>query len=181
MRRKVFDDVPRIEGGRVTLRRLTEADIPMLEELVASETVYRYEPTYLFERQYADMRVMLRDLYGACFTAKESLILGVGVAGDGCACGLAEFYGLRDDAHKISVGYRFLPRSWGRGIATEVVRLMVAWLYGQTDTEIITASTMVENAASARVLEKADFIRTARSVEEDWGYSEPTLADKWFC
>lgn len=181
MRRKVFDDIPRIEGGRVTLRRLTDADVPALEELAASEAVYRYEPTYLLERQYADMRAMLRDLYGSCFAAKESLILGVEVAGDSCVCGLAEFYGLRDAVHKISVGYRFLERSWGRGVATDTVRLMVAWLYGETDIEIITASTMVENAASARVLQKSGFIRTARSVEEDWGYSEPTLADKWFC
>lgn len=179
--KKLFDDIPRIQGERVTLRRLTETDIPALEELVASEAVYRYEPTYLFERQYDDMRAMLRDLYGKCFGAKESLILGVEVAGDDGICGLAEFYGLRDDVHKISVGYRFLERSWGRGIATETVRLMVDYLYHETDTDLITASTMVENVASARVLEKADFIRTARSVEEDWGFDHPTLADKWFC
>jgi hypothetical protein len=24
-------------------------------------------------------------------------------------------------------------------------------------------------------------VRTARSVEEDWGYDSPTIADKWFC
>ena len=57
---------------------------------------------------------------------------------------------------------------------------MVGYLYGETDIELITASTMVGNAASARVLEKNGFIRTARSVEEDWGFLEPTLADKWF-
>ena len=58
---------------------------------------------------------------------------------------------------------------------------MVGYLYGETDIEIITASTMIENEASAHVLEKADFIRTARSVEEDWGFPEPTIVDKWFC
>lgn len=181
MRAKLFCDIPRIEQDGIVLRRLTEADVPFLEELVASEAVYRYEPTYLFERQYTNMRAMLCDLYGVCFVAKESLILGVEVAGDGGACGLAEFYGLRDDVHKISVGYRFLPRSWGRGVATRTVRAMVEYLYKKTDIEIITASTMVDNAASARVLEKAGFIRTACSVEEDWGYPTPTLADKWFC
>lgn len=71
--------------------------------------------------------------------------------------------------------------SWGRGVATETMRLMVDYLYTQTDTQIITASTMIENVASARVLEKSDFIRTARAVEEDWCYEQPTIADKWFC
>lgn len=179
--KKLFDDIPQIEGARVVLRRLEETDVPALEELVRSDRVYRYLPTYLFERQYDDMRVMIRELYGTCFPAKESLILGVEVLGDGGICGLAEFYGLRDDAHKISVGYRFLERSWGRGVASETVGLMVRYLYTQTDTEIITASTMIENVASARVLAKNDFIRTARGVEEDWGYETPTIADKWFC
>lgn len=181
MTKKLFDDIPRIEGERVVLRQLTDEDVPALEELVRSDRVYRYLPTYLFERQYDDMHEMIRDLYGKCFPAKESLILGVETRGDGRICGLAEFYGLRDDVHKISVGYRFLEWSWGRGVATETVRLMVDYLYTQTDTQIITASTMIENVASARVLEKSDFIRTARGVEEDWGYEQPTIADKWFC
>ncbi len=69
---------------------------------------------------------------------------------------------------------------WGQGIASQTVALMTDYLFSQTDTEIITASTMIENHASARVLEKNGFIRTARAVPEDWGYSEPTVADNWF-
>lgn len=179
--KKLFEEIPRIQGARVTLRPLDEGDIGALEELVASERVYRYLPTFLFEKQFDDMHEVIRQVYGNLFTAKESLILGVEAEGDESVCGLAEFYGLRDDVHKISIGYRFLEWSWGRGMATETVRLMVDYLYTQTDIQIITASTMVENIASARVLEKNDFIRTARSVEEDWGYETPTIADKWFC
>jgi ribosomal-protein-alanine N-acetyltransferase len=181
MKKKLFDDIPRLQSDRVILRRLVDADVPELEELVSSERVYRYLPTYLFEKQFSDMHVMIRRLYDTCFVAQESLILGVEPRGDGRICGLAEFYGLRDDMHKISVGYRLLERSWGQGIASEALRLMVDYLYAQTDIEIITASTMVENIASARVLEKNDFLRTARGVEEDWGYDSPTIADKWFC
>ncbi|MBR2746305.1 MAG: hypothetical protein IKE12_05040 [Erysipelotrichaceae bacterium] len=57
---------------------------------------------------------------------------------------------------------------------------LAEYLYTQTDIEIITASTMVENLASERVLEKNDFLATAKAVPEDWGYPEPTIADKWF-
>ena len=99
---------------------------------------------------------------------------------DGAFCGLAEFYGFKDLLHKTCVGYRLAERCWGRGIATEAVALMVDYLFTRTDIEIITASTMIENGASARVLEKNGFIRTASGVPEDWGYEEPTVADKWF-
>ena len=71
-------------------------------------------------------------------------------------------------------------RCWGQGIATEAVALMAEYLFSRTDIEIITASTMVDNIASARVLEKNGFTKTASAVSEDWGYCEPTAADKWF-
>lgn len=178
---KLFSEVPYIEGDHIVLRRIADSDVAVLEELVASERVYRYLPTYLFERQFNDMHKVVRGLYGPLFEGKESIILGVEPHGDGRICGLAELYGFREEVHKISVGYRLLERAWGRGIATEALGLMVNYLYSQTDIEVITASTMVENIASARVLEKNAFIRTARNVEEDWGYEQPTIADKWFC
>ena len=101
------------------------------------------------------------------------------VNGENHLCGLAEFYGLNDDLHKISIGYRLLERYWRQGIATQTVSLMVGYLFGQTDIQIITARTMVENIASARALEKNGFIRTAPGVEDDWGYETPTIAEKW--
>ena len=93
-------------------------------------------------------------------------------------CGIAEMYGFRDEIHKISVGYRLLERFWGQGIATKALGLMIDYLYNETDIEIITASTMVENRASAKVLLKNGFELVASGVGEDWGYGGPTAADK---
>lgn len=185
-RKKLFDEIPHLEDDWIALTRLERTDIDALRELVENDDVYRYLPTYLFEKSCADLGEMIRQLYGECFTAKESLILGIHLKNPddgslGELCGLAEFYGYKDHLHKISIGYRLLERYWGRGIATKTVALMVSYLYTQTDIEIITASTMIENTASARVLEKNGFIRTARAVDEDWGFDEPTKADKWFC
>ncbi len=178
--KKLFDEIPCLEKGRITLRRLRHEDSDVLLELTGSRRVYRYLPTFLFEKQYADMDAMLRDLYGECFRAKESLILGIYLKDGMRLCGLAEFYGFKDALHKTCVGYRLLERYWGMGIATETVALMVDYLFGQTDIEIITASTMIENRASAHVLEKNGFIMSASAVPEDWGYDHPTIADKWF-
>ena len=180
-RRKLFDEVPTIEGERVVLNRVVDTDADALRDLIENQLVQRYLPTHLFEKQFDDAGEAISHLYGDLFENGESLILAIRDKSSGELAGLAEFYGLRDQLHKVSVGYRLRERFWGRGFATEAARLMVGYLYGKTDIEIITASTMVKNEASANVLEKADFIRTARSVEEDWGFAEPTLVDKWFC
>ena len=180
-RKKLFSEVPSIEGERIVLNRVVNIDAEALRDLVENPNVQRFEPTYLFEKRFDDMNEAIDLIYGDLFEKKESLMLAIRMKETGELAGLAEFYGLRDPLHKISIGYRLRECWWGKGLATETARLMVGYLYAETDIEIITASTMVENAASARVLEKADFIRTARGVEEDWGYPEPTLVDKWFC
>ncbi len=43
----------------------------------------------------------------------------------------------------------------------------------------ITASTMIENAASANVLRKNNFTLVVSGIGEDRGYPEPAIADKW--
>ena len=179
--KKLFPEIPVLNNGQIELRALTQADAEALEEMVNSRRVYRYLPTFLFEKKYPDVREVIRRLYTECL--EESLILGV-FTGDGSSfdtfCGLAEMYGYKENIHKISIGYRLLEEYWGKGIATEAVALMVDYLYSRTDVEIITASTMIENKASEGVLKKNGFIMTAAAVGEDWGYPEDTIADKWF-
>ncbi|MBR2669642.1 MAG: GNAT family N-acetyltransferase [Solobacterium sp.] len=178
--KKLFDEIPYLENDTVILKELTVQDLPELKKMIADPEVYRYLPTFLFEAQYEDLEEMLRELYGKCFREKESLILGIYTREEHCFCGLAEFYSFKDTIHKTCIGYRLRREFWGRGIATKTVSLMLEYLYTQTDTEIVTASTMIENKASARVLEKNGFIKTASSVPEDWSYDQPVLADKWF-
>ncbi len=178
---KLFGSVLRIVGEQVVLDRVVDSDAEALRDLIDNPRVQRYVPMYLFEKQREDVHRTIQLLYGDLFTNGESLILAIREKGSGELAGLAEFYGLRDELHKVSVGYRLRECFWGRGFATETVRLMVGYLYGKTDIEIITASVMVGNPASARVLEKAAFIRTAQGVEEDWGFDEPVIVDKFFC
>ena len=175
MRRKLFSEIPFLKGERLTIRALTSDDAASLQELVDNTIVYRYLPTFLFEKNNGSVENVINNLYTECW--KDSVILGVFENDE--FCGLAEMYGYRDPIHKISVGYRYLERCWGRGIATEALGMVVDYIYNQTDIEIITASTMVENRASANVLRKNGFSMVSHAVDEDWGFEQPTITDKW--
>lgn len=172
---KLFSQIPCLKGERVTLKALTAVDKDALSELTENEKVYRYLPTFLYEQQYADKAYVIAHLYDECI--KDSLILGV-YLGD-AFCGLAEFYGYRPHLLKVSVGYRLIERYWGKGIATETLRLMTDYLLNETDVKVITASTMVENTASANVLEKNGFKPFSYTLLEKWGYAKPILTKKW--
>ena len=179
--KKLFDEIPYLEGERVILRRITENDRETLREMAHSNIIYRYEPAYLLEQQYTDMDQLLRDLYGEYYEKKQNLFLGVFLRDNPTElCGLAEFYDYRDHLHMVSIGARLREKYWRSGIATEVAKLMCDYLFGETDIEIITASTMVDNKASAHVLEKNGFMSTHTVYREDWGHAESTDAYRWF-
>ena len=58
------------------------------------------------------------------------------------------------------IGYSVLPQFQGRGFATEMVRGLVGWAFGQPGVGKVVAETEWTNAASMRVLIKAGFVPT---------------------
>lgn len=173
--KKLFSEIPCLKEDHITLRALTADDADGLRELTESEEVYRYLPTFLFEKQYEDKKYVIRHLYDECI--RSSLILGV--FWDDEFCGLAEIYGYRPSTQKASVGYRLIKRYWGRGIAAKTLSMMVKYLLEETDVRIITASTMPENTASANVLRKNGFRNMTFTALENWGLSAPLITEKW--
>ena len=173
--KRLFSTIPYLCCGTLELRQLVCDDAGGLRELTGSDEVYRYLPTFLFEKKYDDAETAISRMYDEGL--EQSLFLGIFSNGE--FCGLAEFYGYRAPLLKISVGYRLLPRYWQKGIATETLGLMVDWLFSETTVKIITASVMPENQASAHVLKKNGFWCIAHSVPEDWGYPRPVKTDKW--
>ena len=175
MKKKLFSEIPCLQGERLVLKQIGEEHADALWKMLHNPNVYKYLPTFLLEKKYEDIHYVIRHLYDECFP--KSLILGI--FDNDTFCGLAELYEYREQTHKVSIGCRLTEECWGKGITQETLRMLVRYLIKETDIEIITASTMVENRASANAAQKAGFKMAASAAEEDWGYPQPTLADKW--
>ena len=171
---ELFPEPPFLSGSLCALRPLSLDHATALEKLTRQAAVYRYLPTFLFEKKYEAREAILR-LYTEGL--KDSLILGI--FQENRFCGLAEAYGYRAPIRKVSVGYRLLREEWGKGLATDALGTLLRELLNNRGLEIITASTMVENQASAHVLRKNGFTLVNHAVDEDWGFPAPTAADKW--
>lgn len=87
---------------------------------------------------------------------------------------------LRPDGHRVEMGYVLARAYWGRGLMTEAVRTVVETALAQPDVYRVWAVCDVDNAASARVLEKAGLEREGRlcrwSVHPNVG---PEPRDSW--
>ena len=65
----------------------------------------------------------------------------------------------KDNVHRFTaeMGYFIAEHYWGKGIMTEAVRQMCAYIFENTDIIRIFAEPYAHNDASCRVLEKAGF------------------------
>ena len=65
------------------------------------------------------------------------------------------------ECDQTDLGYRFLPEYWGKGIATESSKAILEYAFNTLQLPEIIGFVEPENPASARVLEKLKFQKTA--------------------
>jgi RimJ/RimL family protein N-acetyltransferase len=109
---------------------------------------------YLLARVFADVEDARRYIE-ALFPSPESKAFHI-VNSDDRVVGIvkAPIHG-----HHAKIGYVVHEPFWGRGIATEAVRQMLATIERMPNVSRVWATCALENPASARVLEKCGFQR----------------------
>jgi len=148
-----------IETERLLLREITLADKEEMFRLHSNADVQKYtgEPIVeSMEEMEAAIRTRVTDYrkygYGRWATFLKDGMQFVGWAG---LAYLPEF-------DEIDLGYRFLPKYWGLGIATEVSHAILSYGFDKLELKRIIAIAMKENKASIRVMKKVgmEFERT---------------------
>lgn len=69
------------------------------------------------------------------------------------------------DPSALDLGYRFVRKAWGRGLATEGSRALIAKGFNDLGAKRIVAKTMRANRGSSRVMEKAGLRFDSHYVE----------------
>ena len=72
-------------------------------------------------------------------------------------CGLIPL----EETGLIEIGYRYLPKAWGRGIATEAAECVLDYGFRTFEFDPILAVIHPDNRASQRVSEKIGLVRQA--------------------
>ena len=150
-----------LETERIVLRRFTEADAEPLAALYGDPRVMRFitlQPPSLatveseilpgYLREYRE----LADGLGS-FAAIEK---ATGQMAGRFSLRPANSYGLTGGTE---LGYRLYPACWGRGLATEGARALIASAFERLRLDRVVATTMADNTGSWRVLEKCGLRR----------------------
>jgi RimJ/RimL family protein N-acetyltransferase len=174
-----------LETERLTLRRLTTADLDNLVALDADPAVMRFltggapTPRDMIEREILPrfLRSYDRDDgYGvwAAIARSTGEFLG--------------WFGLRPHEGggpgEVALGYRLRRSAWGQGYATEGALALIRKGFAKLGARRVVATTYQDNLASRRVMEKAGMtlVRTYRLTREDLaaaGTFDATSQDLW--
>ena len=145
-----------IVAGNLRLRRLAMDDCRSLAALADNERVCRYLSQFPSPYTLADAEAWIRR------TAAEEVPLNFGIEHErelAGVCGLE----VSDPPEKAWLGYWLGERFWGRGLATTVVGLMLAYASGEMGLKYLEATVHPDNLASRKVLAKNGFsVRSSR-------------------
>lgn len=157
--------VDQIETERLILRQFVLSDVDSFYELGTDPQIIRYVGNQPFASLDMAREILisapLNDYatrgFGrfACVWKATGEVIGF--------CGPKFLPDLGD----VELGYRFLPRYWGMGLATESARAVIDYARDTLHLHRLIALVHQDNVASARVLEKLGF-SVERTTTVSW-------------
>jgi [ribosomal protein S5]-alanine N-acetyltransferase len=147
----------RMAPAKTLLRPLRLADVARAHELLSDWLVVRYTLFQLCALE--DSEKFVRDsMNDECVDEWRSIVRVIidGQSGDFAGmCGIVVSNGSQEG----EVWYVVNPNLWGRGLATDAVRELLQFGFGELRLRRMWASCLPENPASMKVLERAGFRR----------------------
>lgn len=162
------DKFTELTGERITLRRLTLADLTTFVTYRSDPDVARYQswdtpyPPAAGKRLITSMRRQHPDTPGEWFQFAVMLKSTGELIGD---CGSKTFAAKPLQAE---IGYTIAAAHQGNGYGTETVRTLLGYLFVARGKHRVTASCDPRNTASTRLLERLGMRREGHLRESVW-------------
>jgi aminoglycoside 6'-N-acetyltransferase len=156
-----------LETQRLRLRSFDTADLEAFATYRNDEVVASYQgwnTPYTLEQAQSfleEMRKVSPGTQGVWYQVAIERKSDAVLLGD-CA------FKLSSDGRQSELGCTLAQAHWGHGYATEAVRRLIAYLFGDLGLHRVYANCDVENLAAVRTLEQLGLRREAHFVENLW-------------
>jgi len=153
-----------LETERLTLREFVETDFGAVHAYASDLEVVRFMPWG--PNTPEDTQAFLaRTIARYAETPRTHYDFAIGVTGSGRLVGGCSLRVTSEEHREGSIGYCLHRGVWGRGIATEAARALLALGFGELGLHRVFAMCDAENVRSARVMEKVGMVREGRLRE----------------
>jgi RimJ/RimL family protein N-acetyltransferase len=164
-----------IQTQRLTLRLLTDADIPALFEIFSHPEVMRYwsSPPMTEPAQARQMLVRNQEAY----RSQSALPLGIERHADNLLVGTCTLYNFHIASRRAELGYALGRPFWGAGTMHEALEAFIAYAFETLDLNRLEADIDPRNLSSARTLDRLGF-QMEGHLRERWIVSGE-VSDTW--
>lgn len=155
-----------LESERLLLRQITTEDINEIFALRSNPETMKYIPRPLVTTMEQAMEhiKMIQDK----IETNEGINWAITLKSDPKMIGIIGHYRIRWEHFRSEIGYMLLPEYHGKGIITEAIQLMIDFGFNEMNMHSLEAIIDPKNTASARVLEKNNFLKEAHLIENEY-------------
>ena len=154
-----FDPFPVLTTDRLVLRQKTADDVHEMFFLRSDESVMKYidRPR---AKTTADAMAFIEMINGN-IKNNEGITWAITLKGKPTLIGSIGLWQIEKENYRAELGYVLHPDHHGKGIMDEAVKAVIAYAFDIMKLHSIGATINPENGASARVLERNNFVREA--------------------
>jgi len=150
-----------ISGNRITLKRVTEADLDFVCRVESDKELWRYNSSV--ETDHEQLRKTFEDRMRGDFAYDFVMRLGDPA---GVAIGLVYIWNYIKERSSWELGYCVLPEYQQQGFCTEALKLLLHFGFTDLKAHKIVAMCNEHNAPSYQVMEKVGMVREGVFREE---------------
>jgi len=148
----LFSNLPTIETERIILRKMSLNDAKDMFEYAQDPTISKYTGWYP-HNSIQDSKLFLRYTINS-YKNNQVSNWGIVHKADQKFIGTAGFIDWNIEHARAEIGYTLSRKYWGKGYMTEVVNAIIYFGFRTMILNRIEARCIIENIASARVMEK---------------------------
>lgn len=168
--------LPVIDGPRVRLRPLREADAPALFALHGDPRVMRYWSTTAWTSM-ADAYEHLR--HAERVQGEGAYPWAIALVDTDELIGSISLFNISATHRRVELGYALASASWGRGLAGEALRLALGYVFDVLELERVEADTDPRNMGSRRLLERMGFVLEG-TMRKRWFVADEWCDTSWY-
>jgi ribosomal-protein-alanine N-acetyltransferase len=154
----LFGALPELTHELVSLRPITEADLPVWYAYLSVSSVV--EHTSWNVAAFTELAPYVWD--PSASTESSLLRLAIALRSTGELVGTAGFHTVQPQNRSAEIAYDLAPSMWGKGIATSVCQQLVAWAHASIGLLRVQATVLESNVPSIAVLERCGFLQEGR-------------------
>jgi len=153
----LFTELPLLKSDRITLGKISDGQLDDVFDIYNNERVFEF-CGIIPKHKKETVRKMIGH-FERDFHKKSRVKWGIFNNEDQKLMGIIEAQDFNQKVNMVTIGYFLAEAYWGKGFATESVKVLLEFLFKEVHINRIQAEVMPQNNHSKKVLLKNGFIK----------------------